>query len=153
MLATKKCRNCDLPSLPNRARCEKHLTYFRKYAFSWRHKNKEHANESRRRWHDSNPDHLWAYSIRVKYGVTPEMYNAMLEAQGGKCAIEGCTAEIPGKIGSKESSRRWHIDHDHKTGKVRGLLCTTCNLGVGYFKDDVALLQSAIRYLEKAKQD
>jgi hypothetical protein len=45
-----------------------------------------------------------------------------------------------------------HVDHDHKTGLIRGLLCTQCNPGIGYFQDSIERLQLAIKYLEKFKK-
>jgi len=75
------------------------------------------------------------------YGVSPEQYAAMLEAQGGQCAI--CDSDQwPGKGNSP------HVDHEHATGKVRGLLCTNCNNGLGNFGDDPARLRAAADYLE-----
>lgn len=76
-----------------------------------------------------------------KYGLTPEALDAMLESQGGVCAVCG-TSEWKGH-GSAP-----HVDHDHTSGAVRGLLCVNCNRGLGFFGDDVARLRSAIVYLE-----
>lgn len=86
----------------------------------------------------------WRCHIRRTLGVTPEQYNAMLAAQHGACAICGAT-----EPGGKRA--RFSIDHCHTTGKIRGLLCTTCNAGLGYFKDDTSRLQSAVAYLEGHK--
>jgi hypothetical protein len=75
-----------------------------------------------------------------KYGMTIEDYDAMLETQGGVCAI--CA-------GPNQRDRRFDVDHDHKTGRVRGLLCSRCNVGIGLFKDNQGMLSSAIVYLSK----
>lgn len=64
----------------------------------------------------------------------------MLAAQNGVCAI--C-----GKEPTKGRGRKLHIDHDHETGKRRGLLCNGCNTGIGSLGDDVSRLQRAIKYL------
>ena len=77
-----------------------------------------------------------------KYGLTPETFDAMLVAQGGGCAICG-TLVVPVR-GS------FCVDHDHATGRVRGLLCVECNSGLGQFKDDRALLRASIDYLSRA---
>lgn len=74
-----------------------------------------------------------------QYGLTPTDFDAMLETQGGRCAI--CR-------GDDHNGRNWCVDHDHATGAVRGLLCTDCNIGLGKFKDDPAILRAAIEYLE-----
>lgn len=82
------------------------------------------------------------YSRIRKYEVTPEKYSEMVETQKGKCAI--CN-------GVNKNGKHLHIDHCHKTGKVRGLLCMHCNNGLGAFKDNLTLLELAKRYLENTK--
>ena len=74
------------------------------------------------------------------YGITHEEYLAMEEAQGNCCAI--CKAPKASLKG-----RGWCTDHCHTTGKVRGLLCTSCNKGLGLFKDDPTKLEAAVEYL------
>lgn len=76
------------------------------------------------------------YSSR--YGLTLAERDALLAE--ASCEICG-TTEWPGK------DKKPHIDHDHKTGRIRGVLCSNCNIGIGYFKDDPDLLASAIDYL------
>lgn len=80
-----------------------------------------------------------AYNRQYLYGLTPEQYAALLEKQDNRCAI--CRTDTPGGKGG------WHVDHDHKTGAVRGLLCNDCNNGLGRFLDDPARLRAAIEYL------
>lgn len=75
-----------------------------------------------------------------KFGLTHEDYLNLLEKQNRKCAICGKTHNL-------EQYRTFNIDHDHLTGKVRGLLCNNCNTGLGLFKDDISRLQIAIKYL------
>lgn len=82
--------------------------------------------------------------MKSKYGVDREWYKATLESQGGVCAICGSTR--PDKSGFK---RMFAIDHDHVSGKVRGLLCCECNLGIGQLGDNIGRLRAAIVYLEK----
>lgn len=74
-----------------------------------------------------------------EYGITHDKFLAMLDAQGGVCAI--C------KNGN--GKRAMNVDHDHATGAVRGLLCDRCNPMLGYARDDIAVLQTAIEYLTK----
>lgn len=111
-------------------------------------------NEYQRQWRALNPDKCKAYyekrdkeEIREKawfrrYGITRQDYNEMLEAQGDSCAI--CKTMDIGRKGHTH----FHVDHDHSTGKIRGLLCDLCNRGLGYFKDDPYLLGKAVKYLE-----
>lgn len=79
-------------------------------------------------------------SLRRRYGITVDEYEAMLKQQRGVCAI--CLQECT-------SGKSLAVDHCHKTGKVRGLLCAACNVSLGKFKDSTALLESAIKYLKE----
>lgn len=71
--------------------------------------------------------------------ITPAHYQTLLEAQSYACAICGVNAE--------ETKQGLAVDHNHATDKVRGLLCVRCNVGLGYFKDNVNSLNQAINYL------
>lgn len=75
------------------------------------------------------------------YGLTPEAFLKLLQSQGGVCAI--CARREPGGRGG------WHVDHDHETGVVRGLLCHYCNLMLGMAKDQITVLEAAIKYLSR----
>lgn len=92
-----------------------------------------------REWHAANPGKKHEYNLR-KYGLTPRDYQTLVERQAGKCAI--CRTADPGSGAS-----RWHVDHDHATGKVRGLLCAGCNTGIGKLRDDPQILDRAAAYL------
>ncbi len=83
-----------------------------------------------------------AATLKNKFGITPEQYDTMLAAQGGHCAI--CPATKPGG-----RAKFFHVDHDHATKKVRGLLCHNCNTGLGMFRDNVNFLRVAVDYLER----
>jgi hypothetical protein len=85
--------------------------------------------------------------LKYCYGITLDQYNQMLEAQKGVCAICGLLETRKSSNGSYTLS----VDHDHKTGKIRGLLCHRCNNCLGTLKDDVYILQSAINYLNGNK--
>jgi hypothetical protein len=73
--------------------------------------------------------------------VNKKKEKLLLEAQGWSCKI--CKDHLI------EGTRQCHLDHDHKTGKIRGYLCHTCNVGLGYFKDSITALRGAVVYLEK----
>jgi hypothetical protein len=79
------------------------------------------------------------YALRRRYGITLQEYREILEKQNGVCAVCG---NGPGK-------RRLHVDHCHKTGKIRALLCTNCNSALGAARDDINRLYKLIQYLEK----
>lgn len=87
-----------------------------------------------------DPDKYHADRIRRMHGVS---YDDLMKAQRRRCAI--C-----GKRRSDKVGRRLVVDHDHKTGKVRGLLCSNCNNGLGRFKDSLLLLNAALTYLRRA---
>lgn len=104
--------------------------------------NAEKARKRARQWHENNRDRAkerdYKKHITRKYGLEVSTYNRMFEEQEGKCKICG-NKGLPGK--------RLHIDHNHKTGKVRALLCHHCNSGLGQFFEDKALLKAATDYL------
>jgi hypothetical protein len=131
----------------------------------WRDKNKEvllkrsteyrklHKNsikEYMKEYRKNNEQKLKNYdkttrkegNLRRTYGISIEEYGILLKKQGGRCAICG---KIP-------NGRDLCVDHDHKTGKIRGLLCHNCNTGIGQFQDNILLLQNTIKYLERERK-
>jgi hypothetical protein len=103
---------------------------------------------ARRKWEINNPE-KWEIQKRNRrfkslYGITLSQYNVMLENQKGLCALCG---NPPTGIHSSGRAHVLHVDHNHITNKVRGLLCTQCNRGLGYFKDSSELLIKASNYL------
>ncbi len=87
------------------------------------------------RWRERSPGYMRQYH----YGISPEDYDALFASQGERCAICG---------GDDHRAKGWHLDHDHATGKVRGILCGPCNLMLGNANDDPARLLAAAEYLE-----
>lgn len=104
-----------------------------------------YMREYSRKAREANPDYHKSAFLRRKYGITIQQYHEMLIAQGGVCAICGKAEsnEIRGKVLSLA------VDHDHKTGAVRELLCSSCNTALGLLNDDPALLSAAKAYLAK----
>jgi hypothetical protein len=78
------------------------------------------------------------YMLGRNYGITAEEYDVLLEAQNGRCAL---CRDVP-------SNRRLHVDHNHITGKIRGLLCHKCNIALGMFRDNPRVIAQALVYLE-----
>lgn len=116
-----QCKDCDpgsrRPVFRPGPRCATHLREFKKAQADARHG-------------------VW---IEVTYGITSAEYQAIYEAQGGKCYI---CARANGR------SKRLSVDHDHATGEVRGLLCTPCNRDVlGHLRDSIEALKRAATYL------
>lgn len=85
------------------------------------------------------------YKLRHKYGITFKQYEQMREDQNNKCAI--CDSSNDG------SGHALCVDHDHKTGKVRALLCGKCNRGLGMYNDSIELLKRSIEYLSIYTKD
>jgi len=83
------------------------------------------------------------YYLKYKYGITEKQYNEMLSSQSFACAICGS------KKTKDERATKLVVDHCHATGKVRGLLCSACNKGIGLFEDSKEALLEAIKYLER----
>lgn len=105
------------------------------------------ASDRAKAWHKNNPEKYFFNQIKAKYGISKQDYLNMKEAQNNKCAI--CFEEETAPNTWKEDlSRRLAIDHDHRTGLVRGLLCYRCNTTLGKVDDNIKLLQNMIAYLE-----
>lgn len=85
--------------------------------------------------------------LRQDHGITLVEYEELVAAQSGLCAICGLPPS-----GETHADERLHLDHDHATGRIRGLLCRYCNTGLGLLDDDLARLAAAARYLDAVKQ-
>lgn len=113
-----------------------------------------------KRWQQANPDRVVAAQrrrrldpevrlreraghLKRKYGITIEQYDSMLESQGGGCFICGRPPREDISL---------HVDHDHSTGKVRGILCFCCNNALADFQDDPALLRKAACYVSNSPE-
>ena len=83
-----------------------------------------------------------AYGLRLKYGLTVEQRDQMIADQGGRCL---CCGTLFGLL----KANRPHVDHDHATGRVRGVLCVGCNTMLGKAADSAKLLRKAAKYLEE----
>lgn len=113
---------------------------------AWEVNNKARVKQLKRNWYDANKETSYASSRRSAmmrlYGITPEQAEDMLKEQGGVCKI--CQCDDPGGKG-------WCVDHCHVTSIVRGILCSNCNLMLGYARDRKEVLAAAAKYLEGAK--
>ena len=93
--------------------------------------------------------------LKLSFGITPEQYATLADKQQHQCAIcERDTTEA--SIWTDVSGRTptsLYVDHDHKTGAIRGLLCYNCNFALGHFKDSIERLQKAINYLKEYQHD
>lgn len=103
----------------------------------WYHRNPGQRRLVARKYYATNPGNQRAATLKYQYGVTREAFAAMLIAQSGRCASCG-----------EAFHKTPHVDHNHVTGTVRGLLCSPCNTGIGHFRDSTDRLRMAIVYLE-----
>ncbi len=106
-------------------------------------KCKECRNWIKKHHHD--PNHKRNYDLQSKYGITINDYDNILEAQGNCCDI--CSTDTPDGTG------RFVVDHCHNTGKMRGIVCSKCNIMLGMARDDTGILKAAIHYLDKQKEN
>jgi hypothetical protein len=100
-----------------------------------------------KRWRDSHKEEGRAAARKWKYGLTEAAYDAVFLEQEGKCAICFVTFDDAVKATSP------HVDHSHRDGHVRGLLCDKCNKGLGNFEDSVENLEAAAIYLKRPSID
>ncbi|MGH7974746.1 MAG: endonuclease VII domain-containing protein [bacterium] len=112
---------------------DKYQKYHKVYVKKWQEDNREYKSEQIR---------IWLY--KKKFGITIEDYNRMLVEQNNACAI--CARP------QANFKRKFSVDHDHKTGKVCGLLCDNCNHTLGLIYDDLVTLQKMISYLENSSR-
>jgi hypothetical protein len=111
----------------------------------WQQENSERLNEYRRGYR-KRPDRKAADReghLRRKYGITVADYERMLEEQNGGCRI--CGRQPP-------DGMSLHVDHDHESNKVRGLLCFQCNNAIGLFEEQYELFQKAANYLDRDEE-
>jgi recombination endonuclease VII len=90
-------------------------------------------------WRAANKERIREYRLREKYGIDYEEFKKIFTRQSRRCAI--CRTKTPPKRG-------WTVDHCHRTGRVRGVLCFNCNIGIGALKDKPSLCLKAAKYLE-----
>jgi hypothetical protein len=115
----------------------------------WRQRSgvQERLNEKSFSWNKAHPQRVKEIYLKYRFGLEYGEYDVMLENQVGVCAICG-NPETCKDSRNATQIRALAVDHDHETGKVRGLLCHACNRGIGSLKDDPVLLQKAIEYLQ-----
>lgn len=122
----------------------KNREYMRKRIRTAEQKAQDCRNHAK--WHLTDKYKSWR--LMRDFGITLEQFNQAFEKQGGICAVCGRpeTATINGKI-------FWlSVDHDHNTGKVRGLLCHKCNIALGHLEENPVIIQSLLTYITKGTE-
>lgn len=115
-------------------------------ARTWRANNRQKARDIVNRYQERHPEVMTrncrVQSLKRNYGISIADYEHLFRLQRGQCAVCGTDKPIgPGK--------RLTVDHDHKTGTVRGLVCCNCNFVLGHCRDNPAVLRAAANYLER----
>jgi len=140
--------------LKNKERCNayqkqwhaKNMDKVRASRTKWIKNNKDKVRASFNAWRKRNPEWTRDQHYRLKFGITLDQYNSMGDAQNWVC-------KICGQKQSEHPSKALCLDHDHATGKVRGLLCFACNRGLGGFRDNPEWLMNACKYLAEYKPE
>ena len=148
----KKCYECGetkpLESFIKNVACRdgwagKCKTCAKQYSAKWAAQNPK-AGKS---WRAKNPDrkrlHDRSSKLKALYGINVDQYDKMVYDQGGRCLV---CKEIPlskkGKVGL-------HVDHDHLSGRIRGLLCHGCNVALGHLKENEDIVRNLLSYIQK----
>jgi hypothetical protein len=111
------------------------------YANEYREKNREYVALRDAAWRKKNKARIDDQTLARTYGITRAQYDALVAKQNGACAV--CRKQLAPGVYT-------HIDHDHVSGHVRGVLCRVCNTSIGGLGDTVAGLRRALEYLEGA---
>ena len=135
----KKYREANKESISARRKEYRESERGRETYRSWRKSNPEKVKAIRDKERRENKDTRRNRDFMQKYGITLADYDQMFAEQDGLCAI--C-------FQPPTEGRRMAVDHNHETGKVRGLLCLRCNLAIGNLRDDPMVIASAFSYVE-----
>jgi len=118
----------------------------KEYKTIYRENNKEKIKAQQIEYRENNPEKIRNHDLKSNHNITLEEYNKMLDEQNGVCAI--CFEKETDKESNKKI-KSLAVDHDHKIGSVRGLLCGKCNKMLGMAKDNIFILKNAIEYLKR----
>lgn len=133
---TKNCKKCNIFLTKDNTK------FVKNYTNTLASRCTKCINSDKREFRINNPNSVKNTELKTNYGITLVEYNVMLEKQNNCCKI----CKIPHK--SVETfGRALAVDHCHTTEKIRGLLCSYCNTGIGIFSEDVGLLAEAMKYL------
>lgn len=143
----KKCTKCDQIQpisefYEDKRRPGKHQSRCRRcYAEYGRQRAQQIDGAAwQRQYRQVAPLRVFERKLKREFGISLSQYESLLQQKEGKCWC--CGRQEPGGMSGK-----WHVDHDHSTGVVRGILCHFCNTGIGLLGDTVDGVQNAIHYL------
>ena len=137
------CKSCHLAQ--HKTWYERNRTYEIARVGRWQRENPERVNDVQRKNRLRRGEEYRKLEreghLRRKYGLTLNLFEALVSAQLGNCAICGVNEDLD-----------LHVDHDHRTKKVRGLLCGKCNKAIGLLNDSPETLRAAAEYLERSER-
>jgi len=136
-----RCKKCCVAYAKQRNQSAKYRTHQKEYQKEYRQRPEAKKRLKESRQTEKGRLSNRRASLKQLYDLTLEGYNKLFQQQEGCCAICGRHQSV--------FKQRLHVDHDHGTKRIRGLLCSQCNLGLGNFRHDNCYLQNAIHYLEK----
>lgn len=129
---------------------EKRREMYKKYEKTKRKRDPEKHKAYHKAYRDNNKDKRKNGMLLWRFNITLEEYQVLFEAQGGVCKI--CNNPETAKKNKSEELRMLAVDHDHDTGKVRGLLCSRCNTQLGHYEKTKSRAQEFENYLQEAVQ-
>jgi len=133
-----ECKPCNLAD--KKRRYEADPAKYKAMVKRWQQANADYLNAYRREY-NATPERKRALRdgyYRRTFGISADDFDALLASQDGGCAICG---------GVPEREASFHLDHDHLSGSIRGILCLSCNQALGHFRDDPTVLQRAADYV------
>lgn len=130
------CKECSKPFTLNDGGLYKYCSV------ECRNKTSNRSTGTKYRKSGKGKQAMFAWRLRTVYGLTVQGYEEILAKQNHSCAI--CERVEPTGYG-------WHVDHCHSTNKIRGILCSKCNQGIGLLDDKIETLKKAIKYLEDSR--
>lgn len=136
-----QCRKCHIKEVSPWKNDEEKKKHHQERQANWFQQNKKRIYKKRKKHHKENPEfwkeRYFKYHLKRFYGLTYETYLEMVRSQNSKCLICG------------NHNEKLHVDHNHITKQVRGLLCFNCNGGLGQFKDNLTNIKNAVQYMER----
>lgn len=139
-----ECKHCNLAA--KRGRYASDPAKYKAMVKRWQQANPERVNENHR-VNNARPERKRALRdqyYRRTFGISADDFDALLDGQGGGCAVCGSVPERAASL---------HLDHCHDSGAIRGILCLSCNQGLGKFRERADLLDAAARYLREGVTD
>lgn len=145
----KSCRNEQKRESDKNWR-RKHPEVGSRYGKLYYKNNKGEIRKRNMQWQKEHPDRVRHHSLMSSHGISLEEYNQKIEEQDGKCDI---CHQPESRINKRTGKTKFLcVDHNHETGKVRGLLCDDCNIAIGKIKENIETLENAKKYLQKYKE-